>query len=636
MPEEPPTADSQPTLAGGPTPQAWKSASAPTRIGPYEIRGEISRGGMGVVYRAHRPDLGRDVALKLMIAGEHASPDLLARFLREARSAARLDHPNVVHVFEAGQAGPCHYIAMQLLDGMPLSKWSAERKPSTRDALEVIRKVALALEHAHAQGILHRDVKPGNILIDATGEPHLTDFGLAKDLSAEGLTAPGAVLGTPSYVAPEQAEGALDRIDARTDVFSLGATLYCLLTGGPPFTGSTTFEVIRKAIYEDPVPPRQAAPDTPPEAEAICLKAMEKNPSRRYQSAREMADDIARFLSGEALQARPVSTVVRTWRRLGRRRPVVAAAIAILLVVTAAIGGLAIRAHDRADDARRGVAAAARLEAAGQLAGARDLLRGVLLVSPDEAQAKTSLARIEAALAREEAARVARGQAAAGEASSAEEVMRKAELVSSVFSRWARLDSVLRTLEAIHFDSRLTAAVREERARPTWAQVQAFLDGVPSDPTSQAAARALGGWARRLAGHAEEGEAEIRAAAELDPDVPTGLLMQALVLFSTYAGSRELPLIYQLPGRMEFGPLPPETPERAAMRKEIEALLERARKARVWGKEAAADFAGALDAARATDVGEYDRAEEALSRALDAPDLRAFEGELRLARIQVR
>jgi|GEM_PF-1807351 len=343
------------------------------RLGPYRILEEIGRGGMGVVYKAEHPELKRTVALKVLIAGEDASEDAVERFHREAEAVAKLGHhPNIVPVYDIGAQNRVHYIAMHYVDGKPLDALIAERALTPRRAARVARKVAGALSHAHEHGVIHRDVKPANVLMArvkvkasaarssredrppgtiaeeggataGTGttvtmedwEPRVTDFGLAKDVeSSAKFTASGTTLGTPQYMPPEQADGRLEEIDARSDVYSVGAALYEMLCFQPPFEGSSVINVIKKVLLDDPVPPRKLSTAVSKDLETICLKCLEKEPSRRYQTASALEEDLRRYLEDEPISARPASLPYRISKRV-RRNP------ALYLVGTLAILALA-------------------------------------------------------------------------------------------------------------------------------------------------------------------------------------------------------------------------------------------------------------------------------------------------------
>ena len=312
-----------------------------TRFGRYTLVEPIGSGGMGEVFRAFDPSLQRYVALKL-IRAEH--PDLLARFLLEARAQARVDHPNVCKVHEAGEEGGRPYIAMQLVDGPPLGKAAAGMTLPERVA--VVRQVADAVHAAHRTGLIHRDLKPSNVLVrrDEEGRlhPFVLDFGLAKEAAAPGLTLSGMVVGTPSYMSPEQARG--EEVDRRSDVYGLGATLFEALCGTPPVTGGSAVEIMMKVVQGEVRRPRAIVPSLPTDLETIVLKCLETDPSRRYESARALAEDLTRFLDGEPVAAKPQSVVYRLGRKARKHRALVAAAG---LGLAAALAGAGAALHAR-------------------------------------------------------------------------------------------------------------------------------------------------------------------------------------------------------------------------------------------------------------------------------------------------
>jgi eukaryotic-like serine/threonine-protein kinase len=316
---------------------------APGRaVGDFELLEEVGRGGMGVVFRARDAVLGRVVALKMVRAGALATPDDLRRFQREARLVAGLDHPNIVPVYQTGTADGLGFIALRLVDGGSLAARRDEFR-APRRAAGLVATVARAVDYAHRHGVLHRDVKPGNILLDTGGVPYVTDFGLARPAGSADTTSPGA--GTPAYMAPEQVIG---DVTTAADTYALGAVLYDLLTGRPPFHGATPFGTVLDVLGREPVRPRRLAPGLPRDLEAVCLKCLEKEPARRYPSAAELADDLDRWLRGEPVRARPVSAVARL-RRWARRHPL-PAALAGALVVSILVGvGLVYREWSRAE-----------------------------------------------------------------------------------------------------------------------------------------------------------------------------------------------------------------------------------------------------------------------------------------------
>ena len=286
-------------------------------FGDYELLGEIARGGMGVVYKALQSKLNRVVALKMILAGQLASPEDVQRFYSEAEAAANLDHPGIVPIYEIGKHGDQHYFSMAFIDGDSLGDRIKDGPVSPRAAAQFVKSVAEAVQYAHEKGIIHRDLKPANVLIDSSGRTKVTDFGLAKQVKGDsGLTATGQVMGTPSYMPPEQAAGRAD-IGPAADIYSLGAILYCLIVGRPPFQSANTMDVLKQVLEQEPVPPRKLNSGVDADLETICLKCLEKDVRRRYQSAQELADDLSRFLNDEPITAKPprVSRLVRVWIR---------------------------------------------------------------------------------------------------------------------------------------------------------------------------------------------------------------------------------------------------------------------------------------------------------------------------------
>jgi hypothetical protein len=295
----------------------------------YDIIRIIDHGGMGVVFEARQIELGRTVAIK-MISSVHLKPKHKARFRTEAEAAARLQHPNFVQIFNVGEINGRPFFAMEYVSGGSLALLLQNRPPQPRAAAELIETLARAVHAAHERGIVHRDLKPSNIMLTADGTPKIADFGLAKRLDDDsGQTHTGEILGTPSYMAPEQAEGKKDQIGAHTDVYALGAILYELLAGKPPFQGMSPLDALRQVTSHEPIAPSQLAPSVPRDLEAICLKCLEKAPSHRYPTALALADDLRRFLLGQPVVARRIGPVARTWKWV-RRHP---QSVALLVLV---------------------------------------------------------------------------------------------------------------------------------------------------------------------------------------------------------------------------------------------------------------------------------------------------------------
>jgi serine/threonine-protein kinase len=300
----------------------------------YELLGVLGEGAMSVVHRARDRRLGRSVAVKVLRESLLSHPVVAERFTREAQALARLDHPGIVKVYDSGMDAGRAYLVMELVDGESLSKKLAATPADRAARVRLLEKVARAVHHAHEKGVIHRDLKPDNILV-AGDEPKVADFGLARLVeSSPALTRSGAVMGTPMYMAPEQVGGGAE-VTVRTDVHALGVLLYEMLTGRPPHTGESIPEVYAKISREDPVPPRRLDAGVPWELEAIALKALEKDPARRYPSAGEFAEDLRRYQSGEPVSARPVTGVVLLLRRARKRLPVLLALVPALLLLVA-------------------------------------------------------------------------------------------------------------------------------------------------------------------------------------------------------------------------------------------------------------------------------------------------------------
>lgn len=311
MAEQDTTIDRDPdaTLKPGtgtlPEAQVARVTAKVRRFGDYELQGEIARGGMGVVFRARQISLNRPVALKMILAGGLAGENEIKRFRSEALAAAALDHPNIVPVFDVGELEGQHYFAMGLVEGESLAAVLARGPMGGRQAATLVRTLALAIQYAHDRGIIHRDLKPANVLIDVHAGPRITDFGLAKRLSdKEGVTHTGDVMGTPSYMPPEQARGNTHAVTAAADIYALGAILYALIVGRPPFAAASPIDTVLQVIEQQAVPPRQLNPAIDPDLDLIVMKCLQKPPELRYPTAQALAEDLARYLASETISAR--------------------------------------------------------------------------------------------------------------------------------------------------------------------------------------------------------------------------------------------------------------------------------------------------------------------------------------------
>ena len=386
-------------------------------MGAFEVLSELGRGGMGVVYRAWSKGLEREVALKMMTAGRFASDADVVRFKNEAMLAARLQHPNIVPVFDSGEFEGHLFFVMAFVEGEGFAAFIEKQKTAAPDAkralleggIRAIAKAARALDYAHQRGIVHRDIKSDNILIDAAGEPHLTDFGIAKSLQREAsITRPGAIIGTPAYMAPEQANSLHDRVGPASDIYSLGATLYHLVTGRAPFEGSDALQIIIAVLQKVPEPARAVARrmlgrEVSPDLETIIAKAMEKKAGERYASARELAEDLEAYLEDRPVAARPVGAFERAKKALRRNRAAWAmVVVAALTLVVLAVGFGTVLAFNlsatsdslRRQDEQAGLDQTATLEraiVANMIEGRADIVRGLV----DELRKAPNLSRVE-------------------------------------------------------------------------------------------------------------------------------------------------------------------------------------------------------------------------------------------------
>ncbi len=315
---------------------AHDKLECPRRVAHFELMRKIGSGVTGDVWKARDQKLQREVAIKVP-KNQNLSYQELTRFLREGRAAAQLHHSGIVPVFEVGRDQSIVYIASAYVDGIDLSTWIASRSPTLAQAAEICRQIATALQHAHEQGVIHRDLKPANILMDSAEQPHITDFGLARwSRDEEAITLDGQLLGTPAYMAPEQAQGHAAKVDHRADVFSLGVIFFEMLTGWRPYIGDQA-ATIHQILNADPPQPRLLNPTIPRDLETICLKALAKDPQRRYASANAMEEDLLRYQRGEPILARRAGVLEKSWRAI-RGRPAKIAAVILGIVAMAATG----------------------------------------------------------------------------------------------------------------------------------------------------------------------------------------------------------------------------------------------------------------------------------------------------------
>jgi eukaryotic-like serine/threonine-protein kinase len=416
----------------------------PGEVAGYEILGELGRGAMGVVYKARQRGLKRIVALKMISAGGHHGPADVARFRSEAIAVADLQHPNIVQIYEVGEDHGHPYFSLEYVAGGSLAKKIAGTPLPPHEAARLVRALADGMEYAHQRGIIHRDLKPANVLLTEAGEPKVSDFGLVKRLEDDaGQTQSGSILGTPSYMAPEQAEGKNKEIGPRSDIYALGGILYEFLTGRPPFRAASVLDTLQQVRKEEPIPPSQFQPKVPRDLETICLKCLQKDPARRYVSAAALSEDLRRFLAGEPILARPVNRVEWLWRWC-RRNPRVAAlgaVVATLVVGWAATSTLLYRL--------------ARTNEQAAVANAASASQNAALAQHNADQARS---KAEEALANAETARQNAERANANEARARNQEQAAKQIAQDAIVQMVHLgEQVMRRLRAKHDPARAEA-----------------------------------------------------------------------------------------------------------------------------------------------------------------------------------
>jgi tetratricopeptide (TPR) repeat protein len=597
--------------------------------GRYSILGEIARGGMGAIVKIVDNDVRRPVAMKVVLGGDE--DETLDRFIEEAQITGQLEHPNIVPVHELGmnEEGKV-YFTMKLVKGISLesllnreaaeAKGLSDRTPLAR-LLEIFLKVSDAVAFAHSKGVIHRDLKPENIMVGNFGEVLVMDWGLAKVEDREdvtrgelvdsirseretGRTLDGEVVGTPSYMPPEQANGEVDEIDTRSDVFALGGILYKILTYQAPYSGSTVDAVLRKAVLRRLIRPRERAPANavPRELEAICLKAMAERKSQRYGSVGALADDVRAFLAHRLVKAHRYGLYQRFVRFL-QRHPTGSLASGVGLVMLA-VGSAVV----------------------GILAGEARVARAL----EGEAEAKAALATRKRKKAETEK------KVAESERDTARDLLEKGRKVSGVLrTTQLELGEVKKALKRNFFAWK---PIEEKRsiAALYWKKVEAFEGNIERDAASQAAWLALKGDLRLLAGYTEEGMDLFKEAVRTDRDVAYGFLFESMAWLSKYLVLQPLPELKIGFEGVDFEPVPKETPEMAEARRKFEALLGAVEGCGVWGESASSDFKEVLDGFRGMQEGNLSIAERGLSKALAVPEMAWNREEFLWARAKVR
>ncbi|MHC5081459.1 MAG: protein kinase domain-containing protein, partial [Planctomycetota bacterium] len=624
------------------TPEEGPSGSiaGPASEKRYAVLNEIARGGMGAIMRLVDKDIRRPVAMKVILNDE--SREMVERFVEEAQITGQLEHPNIVPVHELGlseeRAGsPRPYFTMKLVRGEsldPIIDRIADGDPQTVDRyplahlLNIFLKVCDAVAFAHSKGVVHRDLKPENVMVGRFGEVLVMDWGLAKvagrddvmqtELVASirseretGKTLTGDVMGTPSYMPPEQADGRVEEIDQRSDVFSLGGILYRILTHEAPYTGETVTRIMVKALKGEVVPPRRRSPMNriAPELESICMKALAKEKKDRYRSVEALADDLRAFLDHRLVTCHRYGFMARLLRFL-QRHPAgsLAGGVAALLLTLGAGAGMSLVAWGREQAAR---AAEEKAHAEVQAAHARE----------------------QEALAEAESLRAERMEK---RAVTAEELLQKGRKASYLLRiAHSKFGNLFRDLKGIVYSSD-PPEHREKQFKIFWNELEGFRREVQGDSASQATWQAILGWFRMLCGEEDTAVAHFQEARRLDPDVPYGPLFEAMHWLKRYFQAFPVPTVHAGNSGVEFGMIPAESPLAKEAREAFLNRVEDLQKARVWGGESSADFLKILEGLEMLHQGDFEATERGLTLAIAMRELAFIEEELLFARARVR
>jgi len=453
------------------------------RFGDFRVIGELGRGAMGVVYEAVQEPLGRHVALKVMLPSFTSSPEAVERFLRESKSTAKLKHENIVPVYGMGEQEGTYYYAMGFIEGDSLKDALKDDVMPHKERAAILRDSCRALDYAHDQGIVHRDIKPANIMIDKDKKVLITDFGIAKSEEQSTLTASGQVLGTPMYMSPEQAEGGSSQVDRRSDIYSLGATLYEAITLARPYHGEDVRSIIRNVIETEPMPPRKIDPKIPKDLETICLKAMEKAPTKRYETAGDMAEDLDRYIQGEPIKAKPIGFVKRLGRKARKNK---LATVMILLVLALVTGGgafLGYTWYDRQQQIEQGLSDAKAVFAEGEedpdkYLEAKDAYAKVLAIDAGNTAAKEGIEKCNLMIKdlerKKTEAKVRKALAEAAEAFKAEKYKGARDLYGGVLTLDADNAAAKEGIEKC--DLKIAQLEEARRRQEMEARIQAKLD----------------------------------------------------------------------------------------------------------------------------------------------------------------